>query len=126
MEIPVRDLSELDGENRSKTMAILHHACEKWGCFKNHGVDPELMEKARHFVNTHHEENLKASFYESETAKRLENANGTTSDLDWECPFFIWHRPKSNIEDFLNLLNDLRATKDEYIAQVIKLAEKLK
>ncbi|KAI6679608.1 hypothetical protein NL676_033489 [Syzygium grande] len=41
------------------------------------------------------------------------------------CPFFIWHRPKSNIEDFPNLSDDLWATMDEYIAQVIKLAEKL-
>ncbi|KAL3747302.1 hypothetical protein ACJRO7_016134 [Eucalyptus globulus] len=127
MEIPMIDLSELDGKNRSKTMALLHHACEKWGCFKikNHGVDPELMEKVKHFVNTHYEENLKASFYESETAKCLENANGATSDLDWECTFFIWHRPKSNIEDFPNLSNDLRKTMDEYIAQLVKLAEKL-
>ncbi|KAL3747309.1 hypothetical protein ACJRO7_016141 [Eucalyptus globulus] len=77
MEILMIDLSELGGENRSKTMAILHHACEKWGCFKikNHGVDPELMEKVKRFVNTHYEENLKASFYVSKTAKCLEHAN---------------------------------------------------
>lgn len=33
MEIPVIDFSQLDGENRSKTMAGLHNACEKWGFF---------------------------------------------------------------------------------------------
>ncbi|KAK3438960.1 hypothetical protein EUGRSUZ_C03881 [Eucalyptus grandis] len=125
MEILMIDLSELGGENRSKTMAILHHACEKWGCFKikNHGVDPELMEKVKRFVNTHYKENLKASFYVSKTTKCLEHANSTTPDLDWEWPFFLWHCLKSNIEDFPNLSNDF--VMDEYIAQVIKLVEKL-
>ncbi|KAK3438963.1 hypothetical protein EUGRSUZ_C03875 [Eucalyptus grandis] len=76
MGIPMIDMNELDGENRSKTMAILN-ACEKWGCFriKNRGADTELMEKVKRFVNTHYEENLKASFYESQTTKCLENAN---------------------------------------------------
>ena len=34
MEIPVIDLDELHGEKRSKTMALLHEACEKWGFFQ--------------------------------------------------------------------------------------------
>ena len=34
MEIPVIDLSELKGEKRSQTMALLDQACEKWGCFQ--------------------------------------------------------------------------------------------
>lgn len=33
MEIPVIDFSELDGENRTKTMSLLDHACDKWGFF---------------------------------------------------------------------------------------------
>lgn len=33
MEIPVIDFNELDGENRSGTMVLLHQACEKWGFF---------------------------------------------------------------------------------------------
>lgn len=33
MEIPVIDFSKLAGEERSKTMKLLHHACEKWGFF---------------------------------------------------------------------------------------------
>jgi aminocyclopropanecarboxylate oxidase len=37
MEIPVIDLSQLEGENRSKTMALLHQACEKWGFFQVQG-----------------------------------------------------------------------------------------
>lgn len=28
------DFSQLNGENRSKAMALLHNACEKWGFFK--------------------------------------------------------------------------------------------
>ncbi|KAM7271478.1 hypothetical protein ACFE04_030692 [Oxalis oulophora] len=34
MAVPVIDFSELHGENRSKTMNLLHQACEKWGCFQ--------------------------------------------------------------------------------------------
>lgn len=34
MAIPSIDFSELDGDKRSKTMATLHEACEKWGFFQ--------------------------------------------------------------------------------------------
>ncbi|OWM83171.1 hypothetical protein CDL15_Pgr011853 [Punica granatum] len=125
MEIPVIDFSQLDGENRSKTMALLHNACEKWGFFKieNHGVNKDLMEKVKNLVNSHYENNLKASFYESEVVKSL--GNGRTSNMDWESSFFISHRPKSNMDEFQNLSEDLRKAMDEYIAQLIELAEKL-
>lgn len=33
MEIPVIDFSKLAGEERPETMALLHHAYEKWGFF---------------------------------------------------------------------------------------------
>lgn len=33
MEMPVIDFSELDGENRTNTMSLLDHACDKWGFF---------------------------------------------------------------------------------------------
>ncbi|KAK4765761.1 hypothetical protein SAY86_026851 [Trapa natans] len=121
MEIPLIDFNELDGENRSKTMALLHHACEQWGCFmiENHPVD----KKVKDFVNSHYEENLKAGFYSSDIPKCLES--GQISDVDWECAFFIWHRPNSNIQDFPNLSDDLRKVMDEYIDQMIQLAEKI-
>ncbi|KAI6681953.1 hypothetical protein NL676_035834 [Syzygium grande] len=125
MKVPVIDFSQLDGENRSKTMALLHDACEKFGFFKieNHGVDKELTEKVKHSVNSHYEQNLKETFYDSEVAKRLEN--GHTTDIDWESSFFISHRPKSNINVFPNLSEDLCKAMDDYIDQLIVLAEKL-
>ncbi|CAH8262761.1 unnamed protein product [Arabidopsis lyrata] len=57
MEIPVIEFGELDGENRSKTMALLDHACDKWGFFMvdNHGIDKELMEKVKKMINSHYE-----------------------------------------------------------------------
>lgn len=64
------------------------------------------MGRVKDFVNSHYEENLKAGFYESDIPKCLKT--GQTSDVDWESTFFIWHRPKSNIQDFPNLSNDLR------------------
>ncbi|KAB5552588.1 hypothetical protein DKX38_009899 [Salix brachista] len=123
MEIPVIDLSQLEGENRSKTMALLHEACEKWGFFQveNHGLEKKLMDKVKQLVNAHYEENLKESFYESETVKGLVNK----CDIDWESSFFIWHRPASNINDIHNLSENLRQIMDEYITQLIQLAEKL-
>ncbi|GKV11905.1 hypothetical protein SLEP1_g23121 [Rubroshorea leprosula] len=126
MEIPIIDFDELHGEKRSKTMALLHQACEKWGFFQveNHGIDKKLMEKVKQLVNLHYDENLKQSFYESEVAKSLKHKE-STSDVDWETTFFIWHRPTSNINEIPNLSEDLRKTMDEYIAELIKLAEKL-
>nr|BAG15873.1 ACC oxidase [Bruguiera gymnorhiza] len=126
MEIPVIRLDEADGEDRSKTMSLLHQACEKWGFFMvdNHGIDEVLMEKVKQLVNCHYEENLKESFYESEIANKLNN-NENTPDTDWESTFFIWHRPKSNIHEIPKLPGNLCKAMDEYIAQLIKLAEKL-
>ncbi|KAK9275614.1 hypothetical protein L1049_022881 [Liquidambar formosana] len=68
--------------------------------------------------------NLKESFYESEIARFLESKENTTN-IDWESSFFIWHRPTSNMDELTNLSEDLCKTMDEYIAQLIKLAEKL-
>ncbi|KAK6236462.1 Oxoglutarate/iron-dependent dioxygenase - like 10 [Theobroma cacao] len=126
MEIPVIDLDELHGEKRSQTMALLHEACEKWGFFQvdNHGIDMKLMERVKELVNTYYEENLKESFYESEIVKCLKNKE-SMSNMDWESTFFIWHRPTSNINEIPNLSEEHCKTMDEYIAQLIKLAEKL-
>ncbi|KAK3210522.1 hypothetical protein Dsin_015228 [Dipteronia sinensis] len=126
MEIPVIDFNELEGEKRKETMSLLHQACEKWGFFQveNHGIDKKLMEKVKQLVNSHYEENLKQSFYESEMAKSLKNKDNLR-DTDWETSFFIWHRPKSNINEIPDLSEDLGKAMDEYINQLIELAEKL-
>ncbi|CAI0405812.1 unnamed protein product [Linum tenue] len=126
MEIPTIDFRDLEGENRSKAMEILHDACENWGFFQvqNHGVDGKLMEKVKQLVDQHYEENLKESFYQSETAKKL-NKKENPSDVDWESSFFIRHRPTSNIHQIPNLPQGFSKTIDEYVAELIKLAEKL-
>lgn len=63
------------------------------------------MDKVKNLVNRHYEQNLKESFYESETAKKIEKKEHT-SDVDWESSFFIWHRPRSNIKEITNLSED--------------------
>lgn len=83
------------------------------------------MEKVKEEINSYYEENLKESFYQSEIAKRLEKNHNTTSDIDWESSFFIWHRPTSNIRDIPNLSQELCQTMDEYIEKLIEVAEKL-
>nr|GMD86297.1 1-aminocyclopropane-1-carboxylate oxidase 1 [Ipomoea batatas] len=72
MEIPVIDFSKLAGEERSKTMKLLHHACERWGFFmvENHGVDTELMENVKQMVTQHYEHSLKESFYGSDVVNK--------------------------------------------------------
>lgn len=46
MEIgtPVIDFSELEGEKRSETMALLHEACAKWGFFMVMKISFELSQ----------------------------------------------------------------------------------
>nr|XP_043630791.1 1-aminocyclopropane-1-carboxylate oxidase 1 [Erigeron canadensis] len=126
MEIPMIDFSKLEGEDRSETMALLHHACEQWGFFQieNHGVDKQLMDKVKKLVNQHYEDNMKKSFYSSEIVKSVEDNNKTT-DVNWESTFFLWHRPNNKINEYTNLSEELRKTVDEYINQLIKVAEKL-
>ncbi|KAK2398098.1 1-aminocyclopropane-1-carboxylate oxidase [Trifolium repens] len=126
MTIPVIDFSTLNGDKRDETMALLHEACEKWGCFliENHDIEGKLMEKVKKVINDYYEDNLKESFYQSEIAKRLEQKEDTC-DIDWESSFFIWHRPTSNIRKIPNLSEDLCKTMDEYIEKLVELAEKL-
>lgn len=126
MEIPVINFSELDGEKRSNTMALLHNACEKWGFFmiENHGIDTSVMDKVKALVNKHYEKNLQDSFYKSEIVKKLGDT-GHTLNADWETAFFISHLPESNINKFDNLPGDFQKSMDEYIDQLINLAEKL-
>ncbi|KFK40326.1 hypothetical protein AALP_AA3G360100 [Arabis alpina] len=125
IEIPVIDFGELDGENRSKTMSLLDHACDKWGFFMidNHGIDKELMEKVKKMINSHYEEHLKEKFYQSEMVKALNE--GKTSDADWESNFFICHKPTSNISEIPNISEELSKMMDEYVTQLHKFAERL-
>ncbi|KAK2993405.1 hypothetical protein RJ640_021624 [Escallonia rubra] len=117
MEIPVIDFGELNGEKRSETMALLHEACEKWGFFQieNHGIDTQLMGRVKQLVNQHYEVNMKKTFYESDIAKSFKD-QGKTTNIDWERTFFVWHRQSSKIND---------KTIEDYVDQLIKLAEKL-
>ncbi|XP_065849928.1 1-aminocyclopropane-1-carboxylate oxidase 1 [Euphorbia lathyris] len=126
MEIPVIDFSQLNGEKRSKMLAVLHEACQNWGFFQieNHGIDHKLMEKVKQLVNLHYEKNLKESFYESEIATRLNNEQNA-SEVDWESAYFIWHRPTSNINEIHNLPEDFGKSMEEYITQLIELAENI-
>ncbi|KAL8456522.1 hypothetical protein ACS0TY_034656 [Phlomoides rotata] len=127
MEIPVIDLSNFDiSHKKSETMELLHEACQKWGFFmiENHEVDTVVMEEVKLLMNMHYEENMKQSFYNSETAKMLDK-NEYIKEKDWETTFFVWHRPTSNINQLTTLSQHLRKRMDEYIEQVIKLAEKL-
>ncbi|XP_031109599.1 1-aminocyclopropane-1-carboxylate oxidase 1 [Ipomoea triloba] len=127
MEIPVIDFSKLAGEERSKTMKLLHHACERWGFFmvENHGVDTELMENVKQMVTQHYEHSLKESFYGSDVVKCVENKKESIRDADWESTYFIWHHPTSNINQLKNFPNNFGKTMEQYIEQLMKLAENL-
>ncbi|KAK1385957.1 1-aminocyclopropane-1-carboxylate oxidase 1 [Heracleum sosnowskyi] len=125
MVIPLIDFNELDGDKRRETMATLHEACENWGFFQieNHGIDKQLMEKVKDLVNQHYEENLRDNFYDSDIAKSFEKDN--TNTIDWETAFFIRHHPDSNINNLPNISEEFSKTVNDYIDQLIKVAEKL-
>ncbi|XP_047943970.1 1-aminocyclopropane-1-carboxylate oxidase 1 [Salvia hispanica] len=122
MEIPVIDFSKLE---TGETMALLHEACEKWGFFmiENHSVDTEVMEKVKALTKAHYEQAMKPAFLASETAKTLSTTNNEyIHDRDWESSFFVWHHPDSTT----TVLPDcLRQSVEEYISQLMRLAEKL-
>ncbi|XP_021751185.1 1-aminocyclopropane-1-carboxylate oxidase 1-like [Chenopodium quinoa] len=126
MEIPTINFGELEGEKRGETMALLHHACEKWGFFQieNHGIDKELLEKVKQFINNYYEEKLKDGFFKSDISKALENKENA-SNRDWESSFFVWHPPESNINNFADFSKDFRKTMEIYVDQLVKVAEKL-
>ncbi|XP_022138962.1 1-aminocyclopropane-1-carboxylate oxidase 1 [Momordica charantia] len=126
MEIPTIDFNQLNGDNRAKTLSLLHEACQNWGFFmvENHGIEEEVLEKVKELVNRHYDENMKESFYSSEVAKNL--GKMPLSDVDWESTFFICHRPKSNISQITNISQHLcEAMEEDYIPQLIKIAETL-
>ncbi|WRX30588.1 Non-hem dioxygenase N-terminal domain - like 10 [Theobroma cacao] len=86
MAIPVLDFSQLNGEERAKTLAQIANACEEWGFFQlvNHGIPEELLERVKKvstkFYKLEREDNFKNSKLVNlldETGERLEN-------VDWE------------------------------------------
>lgn len=66
---------------------------------KNHGIDKNLMDKVKDFVNCHYDKYLDKSFVDSDLAKEL-GPKTDASEVDWESTYFLQHQPKSNIEDF--------------------------
>ncbi|KAG1367572.1 1-aminocyclopropane-1-carboxylate oxidase 1 [Cocos nucifera] len=108
-------------------MSLLHEACQKWGFFwvENHGINEALMGKIKGLVNSHYEEYLKQSFYESELAKEL-GPQTKSSEADWESTYFIQHQPEShNAHDIPGHEIEFCEAMEDYIRQLIKLAEKL-
>ncbi|KAG0454707.1 hypothetical protein HPP92_023999 [Vanilla planifolia] len=126
MGIPVINLEELKGEKSSQTMSILHDACAKWGFFwiENHGVDEELMERIKSLVKMHYEENMKENFYNSDLAKRIV-ADKVVPEFDWETTISIWRQPDKSFEGIHKLKPETCKAMQDYVEQVINLAEKL-
>ncbi|KAF0916301.1 hypothetical protein E2562_005904 [Oryza meyeriana var. granulata] len=131
-QIPVIDLKGLAGgdDDRSRTMAKLHEACQDWGFFwvDSHGVDAALMEEVKRFVYRHYEEHLENKFYASDLAKNLKDdrGDGALSDqADWETTYFIQHLPKNTAADFTEIPPATREALDAYMAQMVSLAERL-
>uniref|UniRef100_A0A6V7QTI7 1-aminocyclopropane-1-carboxylate oxidase n=1 Tax=Ananas comosus var. bracteatus TaxID=296719 RepID=A0A6V7QTI7_ANACO len=104
----------LDGEKRRETMSLLHEACAKWGFFW----------RVKKFANAHYEDFLKQKFYNSELAKGL-GPQTKAAEVDWECTYYLQHQPVCNINDFPDITAEFRQTMDEYIKQLVKVAEKL-
>ncbi|XP_058087736.1 1-aminocyclopropane-1-carboxylate oxidase 1-like [Magnolia sinica] len=129
MGMPVIDLSGLDGENRKETMALLRDAFENWGFFQivNHGMPLEVMDKVKKLANAHLAALAQKKFQESELVKKLEGVKSESevSDVDWEACFFVQNLPISTIADAPDLSAQLKEAVEEYVAEAIKLTEKM-
>lgn len=137
MAIPVIDFSTLNGDKRGETMALLHEACQKWGCFMVKRIIYMCVTSSFHhlfsFLSFSLIVHLQIENHEldkklMEKVKQLINIHyeenlkenfyqseiaksldkkQNTSDIDWESAFFIWHRPISNIRNIPNLSEEL-------------------
>ncbi|XP_038890644.1 1-aminocyclopropane-1-carboxylate oxidase 1 [Benincasa hispida] len=126
MKIPTIDFNQLTGDNKANALSVLHEACQNWGFFlvENHGIEERVLEKVKFLVNKHYDDNMKEEFYNSDVAKNL--GKMALTNVDWESTFFICHKPTSNLSHFTNISQHLcKAMEEEYIPEVIKIAEKL-
>lgn len=90
---------------------------------ENHTVDTELMEEVKALTKAHYEQAMRPAFLASDTAKSLSSTNNEyIHHRDWESSLFVWHHPDSTT----TVLPDrLRRSMEDYISQLIQLAEKL-
>ncbi|KAL8134297.1 1-aminocyclopropane-1-carboxylate oxidase 5-like [Apium graveolens] len=127
MAIPVIDFSKLSGEDRAKTLALIHNGCEEWGFFQlvNHGISEELLERVKkvssEFYKLEREENFKTSTTVNLLNELVEKNNRDKVDtVDWEDVYLL-----SDNNEWPSKTPGFRETMAEYRAQLKKLALKL-
>ncbi|KAL7146837.1 hypothetical protein ABFS83_06G068600 [Erythranthe nasuta] len=135
--IPLIDLGLLesgDEELRRKTLRQVSEACREWGFFQvvNHGVEPELMDRAREVWREffHEPMEVKQRYANSPTTyegygSRLGVEKGAI--LDWSDYYYLHYLP-CNLRDFNKwpyLPSHLREVITEYSTEVVRLGGEL-
>ncbi|KAK6145509.1 hypothetical protein DH2020_022329 [Rehmannia glutinosa] len=129
--IPLIDLKGIYNDNsREKILGHVSDACRDWGFFQvvNHGVRPELMDRAREVWRRffHEPMEVKQAYANSPTTydgygSRLGVEKGAI--LDWSDYYFLHYLP-CNLRDYNKwpaLPIELREVITEYSAQVVRL-----
>ncbi|EXB99433.1 Leucoanthocyanidin dioxygenase [Morus notabilis] len=133
INVPVISLQDLFSGNeslREATLASISSACREWGFFQvvNHGVDPELMKRARDTWREFFEQPL-------EEKQRYANSPDTYEGygsrlgvekaalLDWSDYFFLHYMPPSlrKQEKWPSIPNSCRNLITEYGNEVVRL-----
>ncbi|KAI9072468.1 hypothetical protein K1719_045580 [Acacia pycnantha] len=132
--IDLRSLSGADPKARAATLAQISEACRDWGFLQivNHGVSPELMDKARetwreffHLPMENKQQYANSPKTYEGYGSRLGVEKGAI--LDWSDYYFLHYLPLS-LKDYNKwpaLPPSCREVFDEYGREVVKLCERL-
>ncbi|KAK6932998.1 Isopenicillin N synthase-like, Fe(2+) 2OG dioxygenase domain [Dillenia turbinata] len=137
ISIPIIDLQGLDAEDdnlRSSTLNQISWACREWGFFQvlNHGVDPDLMDRAREVWCEFFHLPMELKQIYSNTPKTYEGYGSRLgvekgAILDWSDYYYLHYLP-SNLKDcnkWPAQPSSCREVIEEYSGQVVKLGGRL-
>ncbi|GFP84299.1 1-aminocyclopropane-1-carboxylate oxidase 5 [Phtheirospermum japonicum] len=129
MAIPVIDFSNLDGEERAKTLAQIAHCCQEWGFFQliNHGISEELLEKVKKVASECYKLEREANFKKSKPVQLLNEVIKKKSDekienVDWEDVFLL---SDDNDDEWPSKTPGFKDTMRQYRSELKNLAIKV-
>ncbi|KAJ0258026.1 1-aminocyclopropane-1-carboxylate oxidase 3 [Hirschfeldia incana] len=127
IKFPVVNLSNLNGEERDQTMALINDACENWGFFEivNHGLPHDLMDNIEKMTKEHYKISMEQKFNDMLKSKGLEKLETEVEDVDWESTFYLRHLPQSNIFDISDMSDEYRTVMKDFGKRLENLAEDL-
>ncbi|KAG7943200.1 hypothetical protein I3843_15G026800 [Carya illinoinensis] len=133
MTIPVIDFSNLNGEERAKTMAEIANGCEEWGFFQlvNHGIPEELLERVKKVCSECYKQEREEKFKKSTLVKLLnielveKKSGNELENEDWEDVFTLLDDNKwtSETPGFKETMTEYRAELKELGVKVMEVMD---